>query len=527
MKKLLLSALALVFGLTASATVPVGGVQIMQKTSAGDYAVGQTATYNVDRDEAWFTENFTADQITEAWSMGVWLDKGYVVYEDEMITVTAAVDGTPVYFKGNKNGQIQEDGHTGYFNMGSTMPDQVLTGEETITDLSLDGVKKQYMGVLKVVAKASGVLGAKIYAGDSKRCFGIYKLATEAELDNDDFGGWAAYVNFRNGDPAKDENLECSFHKTHHELNAPEYITCNVEAGREYLIIAGGQKNLNLSEITFAPAEMPAPAGIQIMQRKGNEITVDRDEAWFRENFTADQIKEAWDMGVWLDKDYVVYKDDDVTITAAVDDTPVYFKGNKNGQIQEDGHTGYFNMGSTMPDQVLTGEETITDLSLDGVKKQYMGVLKVVPNKAGVLGAKIYAGDSKRCFGIYKLATEAELDNDDFGGWAAYVNFRNGDPAKDENAECSFHKTHHELNAPEYITCNVEAGREYLIIAGGQKNLNLSMITFEADASGISTITTSEQSVKNGAMYNLAGQRISAPVSGQIYIMNGKKYIKK
>lgn len=45
--------------------------------------------------------------------------------------------------------------------------------------------------------------------------------------------------------------------------------------------------------------------------------------------------------------------------------------------------------------------------------------------------------------------------------------------------------------------------------------------------SGISSITTSEPAAKNGAMYNLAGQRISAPVSGQLYIQNGKKYIKK
>lgn len=45
--------------------------------------------------------------------------------------------------------------------------------------------------------------------------------------------------------------------------------------------------------------------------------------------------------------------------------------------------------------------------------------------------------------------------------------------------------------------------------------------------SGISSVTTGEPAAKNGAIYNLAGQRISAPVSGQLYIQNGKKYIKK
>lgn len=48
----------------------------------------------------------------------------------------------------------------------------------------------------------------------------------------------------------------------------------------------------------------------------------------------------------------------------------------------------------------------------------------------------------------------------------------------------------------------------------------------EGSSSGISSITTND-AVKDGAMYSLAGQRISAPVSGQIYIQNGKKYIKK
>lgn len=45
-------------------------------------------------------------------------------------------------------------------------------------------------------------------------------------------------------------------------------------------------------------------------------------------------------------------------------------------------------------------------------------------------------------------------------------------------------------------------------------------------ATAINSITT-EKVVKNGVMYNIAGQRISTPVRGQIYIMNGKKYIAK
>lgn len=255
--------------------------------------------------------------------------------------------------------------------------------------------------------------------------------------------------------------------------------------------------------------------GPQIMQRNGSEITVDRDEAWFRENFDAAAITQAWEMGVWLEKDYVVYEDADVKITAAVAGTPAYFQGNKATQIEKDGHIGYFNMGSTLPDQTLTGDELIMDI--DALQKQYMGILRVTPAKNGTLGAKIYAGDSKRCFGIYALATDAELDddNDDNDGcWGAYVNFRNGDPAKDENLECSYHHEHHEINAPEYITCEAEAGRDYLIIAGGQKNLNLSMITFEAgENTGIAGVETAgEKAVE--AYYTLDGMRLNAPVKG-------------
>ncbi len=45
------------------------------------------------------------------------------------------------------------------------------------------------------------------------------------------------------------------------------------------------------------------------------------------------------------------------------------------------------------------------------------------------------------------------------------------------------------------------------------------------DATAINNVTV--QTENSGVMYNIAGQRISTPVRGQIYIMNGKKYIAK
>lgn len=80
------------------------------------------------------------------------------------------------------------------------------------------------------------------------------------------------------------------------------------------------------------------------------------------------------------------------------------------------------------------------------------------------------------------------------------------------------------LTAGTYkVLCDVDYNNENV------KGLSFDHLTIEGvlgTTSGISSITTSD-AVKNGAMYNLAGQRISAPVSGQIYIQNGKKYIKK
>ena len=46
------------------------------------------------------------------------------------------------------------------------------------------------------------------------------------------------------------------------------------------------------------------------------------------------------------------------------------------------------------------------------------------------------------------------------------------------------------------------------------------------DATGIAAVKTA-QKVADNQMYNLAGQRIAEPAKGQIYIMNGKKYMAK
>lgn len=56
---------------------------------------------------------------------------------------------------------------------------------------------------------------------------------------------------------------------------------------------------------------------------------------------------------------------------------------------------------------------------------------------------------------------------------------------------------------------------------------NKIFINFKAgETTGIDGLTKDEGSVNNGWMYNVQGQRITAPAHGQLYIKNGKKYIK-
>lgn len=57
-------------------------------------------------------------------------------------------------------------------------------------------------------------------------------------------------------------------------------------------------------------------------------------------------------------------------------------------------------------------------------------------------------------------------------------------------------------------------------------NLLIQDIAAEIPA-GIEEIRTAVVTGKNTAIYNLAGQRLAAPVKGQIYIQNGKKYLAK
>ena len=69
---------------------------------------------------------------------------------------------------------------------------------------------------------------------------------------------------------------------------------------------------------------------------------------------------------------------------------------------------------------------------------------------------------------------------------------------------------------------NGTAGKTYTLTKG--ESMNLFLIIFEKEGTGISTVET--QQAGDTRRYNTAGQRIASPRRGQVYIQNGKKYVK-
>lgn len=72
----------------------------------------------------------------------------------------------------------------------------------------------------------------------------------------------------------------------------------------------------------------------------------------------------------------------------------------------------------------------------------------------------------------------------------------------------------------------IDAYRAYLDLTSANASSSSKAITLhfdDSEATGIAEVKT--ETVKNGAMFDLQGRRISHPVSGQLYIRNGQKYL--
>lgn len=229
-------------------------------------------------------------------------------------------------------------------------------------------------------------------------------------------------------------------------------------------------------------------------------VTMTQDE--IVASFDAQWIGDAWNMGVAFPAGTVLFENDDLIIKAAVDKTPVYTSGGKISQIKEEfpGYTGYMNAGSTLGQNNWAEDVTIQDIA--EAKANNQGIISITPKKKGVLSFGAYAGDNSREIGIYKLATEAEKENDNFGGMIAVNNFRNDG----ENGTVK--------NAPAYVEGNVEPGHDYALIAGGNKNLCVHQIKFVADgATGINGAETATAKTIAG-IYTVAGAQVNGLQNG-------------
>ena len=245
MKKLLLSTLAVIA--MTSATAQTESPYILNEVEENTYAVTMTM------DE--ISAAFKADWVSAAWNIAVSLPKDYVMFENDEIKIAAAVDGTRVYTANGKLSDVQKTftNYTGYINLGSSLAQNQWTGDESIAEY--DEAKANNHGYVVVTPKVAGTVKFGVYAGDNTRSIGIYKLATEAEKNEGEFGGWVSFNNFRNDG----ENGT--------EKNAPAYVEGAVEAGRQYLLIGGGNKNLTMHQISFASVNT-AINGIPNMNNK-------------------------------------------------------------------------------------------------------------------------------------------------------------------------------------------------------------------------------------------------------------------
>ncbi len=60
------------------------------------------------------------------------------------------------------------------------------------------------------------------------------------------------------------------------------------------------------------------------------------------------------------------------------------------------------------------------------------------------------------------------------------------------------------------------------------QGVNILSAATESDTDGISTITAAGSSAAaDGATYDVLGRRVAMPISGQVYIKDGKKYVQE
>lgn len=195
-------------------------------------------------------------------------------------------------------------------------------------------------------------------------------------------------------------------------------------------------------------------------------VTMTQDE--IDANYDPDWVATAWGVGVALAAGTVMYENDNLTISAASDNMPVYTANGKISDMQADypDYTGYVALGSKLAASGWTGTDTIT--SVEDITTTYHGIVSVSPKVLGTLTFGVYAGDNKREIGIYRLGA----DSTDVGNWVAYNEVYNSD------------------KTPGYISGQLIPGFEYLIIGGSNKYLTMHQMQFVAATDTVPYILT-------------------------------------
>ncbi len=245
------------------------------------------------------------------------------------------------------------------------------------------------------------------------------------------------------------------------------------------------------------------------------QILTEVEEGTYAITATLEELKAAYDAsrftalgdaGITFEDGELIFENDDLAIYS-VQTSYFWVSGGKLGDIKKDfpDYTGYVNLGSNLPDRDWTVTPP-TIFLLSEAWQEWQSILKVVPKKDGKLSFGVYAGDNSRTIGIFNEAFEEEWDLGYFGEFKAITDFRNDG----ENGTVK--------NAPAYVEADVEAGRIYGLLGGGNRNLCLHQIKFiPSEGTGISNVETEgEKTVET--YYTIDGSRVNEPVKG-IYIV--------
>lgn len=230
MKKILLSVVALMGFATAQAQdVPY----IFTEVEANTYAI----TMTLEDMQAKYPAEWTVSNAVP-WGMGVAFPEKTVLFENDKIQIIAGTDKCPIYAKGGKITEMQNDfpEYMGYVNCGSSLDDKKFSGEEQIYKDELWTWAGQNNGFVCVIPKVDGKLKFGVYAGDNSRVIGIYNVNDES-----DSWGWVNWMSFRHD--GENETVK----------GAPAYVEGDAKTGDMYALIAGGSKNLTMHQITFVP----------------------------------------------------------------------------------------------------------------------------------------------------------------------------------------------------------------------------------------------------------------------------------